>query len=240
MQVLSTCKSALLRSTTRLDFLVPSNFASEVGPVNLPSWDPELYFNGTWKQAWWAMQIFESRRLDQPQQPNLNQQAFRELLEDAKVLHVKGHCLGTIISAARRFCSESYGQRLLAHFVGCMEDLSVQAEEIEEFSLAMRLPENNWFPDLSGTLTQLANTSGQHGELESKIKALAAGFNSPDYRQRFVTNRSTIVRLQVNKDMSCFGMTWVKEAEPGDRVYLILGCSALWIFRPQEGTEFGR
>lgn len=241
-QILHTCKKAFLNTTPRLEFLARSNFASEIAPCSLPSWDPELYFSGTWKQAWWAIRIFETFHLNQPQSPGLGEVAFRELLDDARVLHIKGQWLGNVVSAARRFPTENaYGQYLLAYFVECMERLNVQDEEIEDFARAIhgQRQDTIWFPNLVVTLKQLAKTSAEHHDLEDKMKALASGFNSPDYRRRFVSKVSTVVRLQIDTT-SLFGMTWVKEAELGDRVCLVQGCSQPLILRSKATEGWGR
>lgn len=241
-QVLTTCKQALLQRTSRLDFLGQSNFSRESNAAKIPSWDPELRFNRPWRQAQWAMSVFEAHGTDQSDQRwGPEQKAFRELLDDAKILHVKGRWLGEVAMAAKSFPFETaYGERLLTHFVGSMRALDVKEEEIEDFARVLQPPQAAWLPDLSVTLTRIVKSMAAEpdnpGKVKDHVAAAAELYKYSDFRQRFVYKVSTVMRIRAatDPDTFLFGMTWIKEAEPGDKVCLVQGCSRPLILRPQE------
>lgn len=235
-RILSTCKRAFLQTTPQLEFLARSNFASETATRILPSWDPELYFNGTWKKAWWFIKTLETYHLEHPQPLVPNKFYFRELSADAKTLHVRGRWLGSVDSAVKRFPTENaYGSYLLAYFVECMEKLNVEEDEIEEFALALYGQRGgiDRCHDLVGALTYLTKLDVTQEELGDKIKTLASGISSLDHTKKFVSRVSTVVRLQLD-GATLFGTTWIKEAEQGDKVCLVEGCSQPLILRAVE------
>lgn len=241
-QVLAICKMNFIRTSDRLEFLGHSNLFGSISYADLPSWDPENYIrnreNGILSEMHLMRVLPEIGDLNQ--KPGWGQQSFRDISDDARILHVKGQWLGQITLVSKEFRSNVtlVTDLLLQYYAGCMEALEVKAEEVDDLALVLQPHRRTRFRDLSHVLIHMRENklTGQN-ELVSKVKEFR------DHRQQLkggfqmemLFKSSTLVRLQtmgMNRDI--FGMTWIRKSRPGDKVCLVQGCSRALILRPGE------
>lgn len=248
-QVLGSCKKAFLLTTRTLDLLGLSNLFDYTEASILPSWDPELYFRGSYKASGELRCLPELLCLDHDRR--WDQTVFTRLSEDLRTLHVKGNRIGSVTMAASKITDAAFRQvkEIFDFTFATMKSLKVKVEEAEKFSFAVRPLYGGGATNLTEDLIRLAEflwstkserTTIKHDilKIERKYRGTRGfGAGTDLVRQNFsVTRLDAEVSSAASgeKTQALFGLVWFTTAKPGDEVYLVHGCSRALLLRPED------
>lgn len=92
--VIGACRTAFVKLTNNLEYLQHANYAVENAEAGFPSWEPTTF--SRWGRTQVDLGLPRSR--DTTRLPPPCEEAFREVSDDNKILHVRGHWLGDVLA----------------------------------------------------------------------------------------------------------------------------------------------